>query len=335
MSGILYFFNPSHDEALASDSPYYTPTKAALRMEEELQDFPRLWAERCDFIPGELFSWIAVTGIEPWGWDKRARFLMRKAGAPEDFLPGDETLAHIRRLSSRQTVAELLPLLTSQCEGTFGESHFFTSEEELYGWLSTCREAMLKAPWSCSGRGVFRCNGSPEPEQRRRISRIVGEQGGIEAEPYYPQAHDFAMEFESKGGEISYLGISLFLTSPEGRYLGNIIDSEENLLSLLESLSPTPSRTRDIYNNVREKLTSVLAHHVAPFYEGPLGVDMLLAEGCICPMLELNVRQTMGGVALKMRKRVDAPSLLSIGMENGRLKAQIKNYDKEKMIFRK
>jgi len=57
---ILYLFNPSHDEALAANSPLYTPSKIAQRLERELERFPAMWAESdarvglSDMLPDRL-----------------------------------------------------------------------------------------------------------------------------------------------------------------------------------------------------------------------------------------------------------------------------------------
>lgn len=335
MSVTLHIFNPSHDEALASGSPFFTPSQVALQMEEELSDFPRLWTTEGDVCRSDLFSWLGVKRIEPWGWDARIRRMLRKDGAPDDLLPDDKMLEQIRSLSSRRTVTRLLPQLVASCEGTLGESFFFTSEAQLYAWLDEQGEVILKAPWSCSGRGVFRSSALPAPSLRSRIGRIIAEQGGIEAEPYYAGGHDFAMEFRCIDGEAHYLGASVFLTSAGGQYRGNIVDSEENLMQRLEAMSPDASRTRYIYNNVRRELTALLSLHIAPLYDGPVGVDMLLVGERIHPMLEINLRQTMGSVAIRLRKKVAVPSLLSIVRLDGRWTAQLKNYAAENALIQK
>ena len=92
MSVTLHIFNPSHDEALASGSPYYTPSQVAQRMEHDLSGFPRLWAESDDVCFGDSFSWGDVEHIEPWGWDARVRRMLLKDGAPDSLLPDDSML---------------------------------------------------------------------------------------------------------------------------------------------------------------------------------------------------------------------------------------------------
>ena len=106
---ILRIFNPSHDECLASGSPYYTPSRTAQAM-----DAVRLPGWHC--LADALPSWDEVERIEPWGWDARLVQQLRRRGCPEHLLPSPERLATIRRLSSRQTAVRLLPMVTERFE---------------------------------------------------------------------------------------------------------------------------------------------------------------------------------------------------------------------------
>ena len=125
----LLIFNPSHDEALASNSPYYYPSKAARLQAERFagQRFP--WAKDGDvcWTPGNTVDWEAITEIQPWGWDPLLRHQLLRAGAPEHLLPSEEQIQRIRQLSSRQTVVTLLPLLRTDVAESFGEAQVCTS----------------------------------------------------------------------------------------------------------------------------------------------------------------------------------------------------------------
>lgn len=310
----LHIFNPSHDEALAAGTPRYTPTRAARRMEEELWDFPTLWAAAADRVTGlgrrvQAVEWDEVERVEPWGWDLRLCAVLRKFGAPERLLPTDAALAALRRLSSRETTVRLLPLLRREVEGTVGEARFCRTMAELRPG------DVLKAPWSCSGRGVFRFDGSEAA--LRRAARIIARQGAIEAETYVAHTADFAMEFGYAGGRATYEGLSLFRTSPTGLYGGNVVAPEADLLS---RLAGTDAGVRGRLDAVRTALVRLLPDVLGANYEGPLGVDMmLLPDGRIHPCVELNLRRTMGSVALRLRARSEAPCLLTFGERDGRL----------------
>lgn len=51
----------------------------------------------------------------------------------------------------------------------------------------------------------------------------------------------------------------------------------------------------------------MLENYVAQYYEGPLGIDMMVTEeGNIHPCVEINIRNTMGRVAVDIQNRIDA-----------------------------
>lgn len=239
-----------------------------------------------------------------WGWDARIVHQLRKRGCPEYLLPSEEQLATIRQLSSRQTAVQLLPLLTDKFKSWWCES---IEEVET---LPTGTK-LYKAPWSCSGRGVF-------PYNRKRIEKIIREQGGIEVEPLYDRVADFAMEFYCEGGEVHFLGYSAMLpaslpvvdngarTTDGGgilstAYGGNLVASDEFILSLLTQFVSEEEVLR-----VRDALIEVLRAHIAPRYTGPLGVDQMIVRNVnyqLHPLVELNLRHTMGHVAIALREK--------------------------------
>lgn len=297
---VLHIFNPSHDEALAANTPYYTPTQTAQQLERKYADLPGLWAMPGDevLLPDtHHVNWEEVERIEPWGWDAPLKLRLRRLGAPERLLPSDEQLRCLRQLSSRQTAVRLLPLLRTDVPETFGESCFCHSELEVEYALAAYGTAMLKSPWSCSGRGVFRSTKDSYGTVRQRVRRILNAQGGIEVEPYYPAGRDFAMEFSYSENALFYEGISLFHTSPDGKYQGNRIGAEDELLCEL-GIDIT------LYTAVQQSIIRRLPTLLGRGYSGPVGVDMMWSNEHVHPCIEINLRQTMGRVALRYYKKL-------------------------------
>lgn len=321
---LLHVFNPSHDEALAANSPYYTPTLAARGLERDLAALPAHWAEPEDavllatetpqptepkhirFVRPEAMDatlWREIDAIRPWGWDALLVHRLRGMGAPGHLLPDAETLKRIRRLSSRQTAVRLLPLLRAELPDSIGLSRFCTSEKEVRQSIREYGCVVLKSPWSCSGRGVFRAaredlenaNGT---SLLQRVRRILMQQGAIEAEPFYDRQMDFAMEFEAEpGGRLRHLGLALFLTDPSGRYGGNLVAGQGTLEALLpECIRHQLPALREI---IRRQLPPLIKG-----YAGPLGIDMMAVkhngETWLHPCVEINLRHTMGRVALDL-----------------------------------
>lgn len=306
---ILRIFNPSHDECLASGSPYYTPSRTARQMDEV-----HLPGWHC--LSDDLSSWQDVERIEPWGWDARITHQLRRRGCPERLLPSAERLDTIRRLSSRQTAVRLLPMVTDKFKSWYlplppppkgGEPrHTLKTLEELspFGGVGGGRGSLLfKSPWSCSGRGVFTYD-------EQRIQKVMREQGGIEVEPFYPRVADFAMEFRCQGGEVEFLGLSAMLNGGASTHVagygGNIVASDTTIRKLMTRYVPEKE-----VNEARDKLLNVLRREIAPHYDGPLGIDQMIVSltpddnapsaYALHPLVEINLRHTMGLVAIEMR----------------------------------
>ena len=115
------------------------------------------------------------------------------------------------------------------------------------------------------------------------------------------------MEFETlPDGTVRYLGLSLFDTR-NGAYTGNIIASEEDKLDMISHYVPASSII-DVREKLITALTDVFTSHASPqsshSYTGPFGVDMMIlsrpdGQGfSIHPCVEINLRRTMGHVAL-------------------------------------
>ena len=152
-------------------------------------------------------------------------------------------------------------------------------------------KTILKSPWSSSGRGNIVID-SPETfeESRKRIERIIREQGGISVEPFYAnKALDFAMEFWIGDEGVRFLGYSVFFTDETGHYGGNWVESQEQLSERIQ----LPG----------ELLESLITHHKQALaelpYRGPVGIDMMrMDDGRVHPCVEINFRMTMGLLAL-------------------------------------
>ncbi|MGM9695054.1 MAG: hypothetical protein ACI3YC_08615 [Alloprevotella sp.] len=334
----LHIYNPSHEEALTANTPYYYPSLAARSQRQRFGALPALWAAPGDAVWVEedgclpdspLFAgvrfvtrrdlrpafWEEVERIEPWGWDLLVRHSLRKVGAPERLLPTDEQLASVRRLSSRETVAPVLQALRRLSVPTVGESVVCRSEEEVRERMEVWGDVMVKSLWSCSGRGIVRLSPSSPDSLWRRVGKWLAAQGGAEVEPAYDKLADFALEFDinlesdiAEARRVTCCGLSFFDASRAGAYSGNHVASPETLLRLLSEKAG-----KDVEAEVAaaaKAAETVLADVLAPHHVGPVGIDMMyvLSGGVpvLHPCVELNLRRTMGRVASDLWQRLAA-----------------------------
>ena len=327
----LHVFNPEHDIALAANLCQFTAPHAGRQLRSDLGHIPALWASDGDMVlvddvaaaltavrhlrsnaadvcfvsPDDLRAMHLHGAPSPfdeisvWGWDRSIVRQLRSVGVTA-MLPDDSRLARIRQMSSRQWAAgHILGKLASADESFVGAAWYVTSKDELQSKAHSFQR-VLKAPWSSSGRGV-RYELTAEHRQRNEAwaRNVIRQQGGIMVEPYYNKVVDFGMEFEAAAdGQVRYSGLSVFKTT-NGAYVGSVIASEKAKREMLGRYLP---------EGLLEKACEMICEHTAELfrdaYEGPFGVDMMVVsdDGVLKlhPCVELNLRRTMGHVALAL-----------------------------------
>lgn len=328
----LYIFNPWHDMALANFTPYYKISSEIVRMSNDLSFLP-VW-----YAPGDAlikipdasavetfcsqvscFKKISVERfvsdvisckkIVPWGWNPSLVHTLLSDGSDALFLPDDEALAKIRYLSGRQRCVEVLSQLSS-LGGICGKAVCCYDVDDVRNFLDENDNAILKAPWSGSGRGLYRVSRqSWNANVQGWISRILRTQGCVMAEPIYNKVCDFAMEFySSPDGKVSFAGYSLFETDDFCNYKQNILMSDAGIKECLLSHGISVGTLHE----VRKKLSGIFGEMLAGHYTGYFGVDMMLCghgrEILLHPCVEVNLRMNMGVVARVVFDRYVSPS---------------------------
>lgn len=288
----LYIFNPENDMALADGKPGYTPPQQIQQMRRELWWLPQWWAEEEDLVWNgeERLSLSDDAKIVPWGWSPALCHQLKQAGVQDSLLPSAKELEQLRQLSHRQTAVSLLGELREglSLDGHFaGESTLCRTFEEVEEAVSKQKEALLKSPWSSSGKGLMKAGSE---QWQAWAKRILKTQGSVVVEKLLHKVTDFALEFwlDGKGG-VEYRGLSLFYTNERGAYLGNWVAPEGQKLAWLAQYIPL-QYLQEIRKWWEERLKQF-------DYSGPVGIDMVLAQEGICPCIEVNWRWTMGLVS--------------------------------------
>lgn len=330
----LHIFNPEHDIALAYDNKYFTAPHAGRQMRHDLDYLPVLWAKDGDYILvenvnsariharrfmsyGQQVHFIDSDNIEqiidevkevmPWGWDSAIKFQLEQLGIKANVLPTDENLSAIRELSNREYASQVLRELRELLDEDIliGESFCARNVAELTSLLKKIDKAVIKAPWSSSGRGVRYIDTMIDPAILNWANNVIKQQGSIMVEPYYNKVKDFGMEFIVNKDGVHYVGLSVFHTM-NGAYIGNSLEKEEVKQELLSTYISIP-----VLNNIAQTLETLLSKQLTGIYYGALGVDMMIvANGSrgdvgfkLHPLVEINLRRTMGHVALSLSNK--------------------------------
>ena len=318
----LHVFNPEHDLALASGLSNFTAPHAGRRLRADLGYLPALWAgvndcvlvehveqarrvygrlrarvggSPCRFVDKSQLRNLPIDRVEPWGWDMALRAALIRYGVSPEACASEAEITDVRKYSHRRYAAEVLRLLD------WNPPAEVSSVEAVEQCLSASPRLVVKAPWSSSGRGVRFIGGELSDYQRGWLRNIIAQQGSVMVEPFYPKVKDFGMEFEAlSNGQIRYVGLSLFDTR-NGAYTGNVIASEEDKMEMISRYIPV-----SLIDFVRVKIMGALGQVIGRHYVGPFGVDMMILSKpdnqgfLIHPCVEINLRRTMGHVAIEM-----------------------------------
>lgn len=329
----LHVFNPEHDIALGANLANFTAPRAGRQLRADLGWLPALWAADGDmvmvgdvasasrqwkrlagriavmkgvgcsttkkeviFVSGkELVRTKSVTAIDVWGWDRALRAELTRKGVDISLLPADDYLERVRQLSHRRTAAHLLPQLRH--DGTVGEAFECDTTEEVEEVMNHYGRVVVKAPWSSSGRGVrFIAASNRQTSFDAWLRNVLVRQGSVLVEPYYNKVMDFGLEFYADGrGSIRYEGLSLFHTA-NGAYTGNILATEQAKREMLSRYVSLP-----LLDSICE---GIIAGLDLADYCGPFGIDMMAVRAdnqlLLHPCIEINLRRTMGHVALAL-----------------------------------
>lgn len=330
---MLHYFNPGHEAAVLNASPYYIPPANVRQLQWDLAFLPAWYAEPGDqvLLPAPLDADYAlllqrhfptlprpVTDAEvtddtasPWGISPQALHHLEGIACRQKVtlrLPAWHDA--YRYLNSRaaardclSTLLEALPdidpaLLPRPC-GREDEVRAII-HHSAHVWLA-------KAPYSSSGRGLLWLPRHDLPEKTRDVLRgMLRKQGRVYVERVLDKVADFSMQFACDGaGRTSFIGYSHFTTNDRGAYTGHFLHSHERIVNYLVSYVG-----RELLEDVQRHLVTFF-NKCASFYPGPVGVDMLVYRDNgryrLHPCLEINLRHSMGYLALMLQRRHLAP----------------------------
>ena len=289
---ILHYFNPGYELSAKRRQAHYTPPKPVRQLRHDLATLPTYYAEEGEGVlvpadlPIELRTERMVNRAEsddrivPWG------------AAPEVPGIGYETEV-MRRLASRERSLELwIKLYEPSLFGPMMPPRQVSRESELPKegrWVA-------KLDFSSSGRGVF------FPRSTEELQEMLRRHQELYLEPWLDRVADRGYEFvRHPDGGIEYVGVHLFTTG-QGRYGASLVAPREVVLEQLRRQPTTPSH-EEYVAHLLERLRGYDFHG----YAGPFGIDTVVwRDGDhlrLAPSVEINLRRTMGHVALELSRR--------------------------------
>ncbi|MFP6871878.1 MAG: DUF455 family protein [Verrucomicrobiales bacterium] len=174
--------------------------------------------------------------------------------------------------------------------------------------IAVAREAtmLFKAAYACAGRGHRRSDGNGD-ELRSWLGSMIAGHGCVIAEPWLERVLDFSALYEMKAGQVDLVGMTRIENDAAGKFRGISVAPRWSKL-LGEEVAQFLFVQEQVMQWYGEKIPEALAG-LLPEYAGALGVDAMVyrrTDGTLAlrHVVELNVRMTMGRVALELQRKL-------------------------------
>gem|GEM_PF-5996812 len=255
---------------------------------------------------------------EPWGWSPPMLRLFEPLRARLSDTQGLRAWSAERtRIHSKGWAAHLLRSFLDSPLSTPWRSYLCATDQV----AKSCRDsaelgvavdalhrsdkrAVLKGLYGTSGRDMARTlGGKLEANTLRWAEKLIDRDGEILVEQWHRSKADLSLRMNvHPNGSHTVQGIGRFLTDRRGQYRGGLLgDIGPDL-----QLPCTRGQMESLFFTLAEFLAAAL-HHEG--YAGRVGVDALVMDSRIHPMLEINPRNNMGHVVEAMSERLAPGSI--------------------------
>ena len=337
----LFHFNPTCEMAVVNGQTSYMPPAHLKQFEHDLATLPCFFGGKNDFVlvPETVDSYFTdylcglnfenpsfITSVNdfsvsdkldelsPWGWSPAIHKKL------QPFLPfcNEEWLEHPMTqwktehalLLSRETNYRFAKLLMEQNIREYELLEIpalplkVKTLEEIESLINIMPPpALLKSPWSASGRGLFKIRDANEhAETNAWVKSKLKQQGFFFAEPFLQKIQDVSFHFYATKNCIKFLGTTFFNTDTKGQFISCNIRHPENSNLKLDFISEACKQASEFLKSGLGKL------EINKDYQGAIGIDALFFQTNdngvkLHPCIEVNLRHTMGLLNICIREK--------------------------------
>jgi len=326
---VLHFFNPFAEEELAASmrGEAFTPKKSAAAMEHDVEMVMLAWCRRDDIlVMRELPSHQHLAqlqragfqlpefktehdldgrklgGMRPWAWSPViSKRWKRHADQVSPKVAWQWREALPAEWLSKAIGVRVLEALGEPAAPILKDADSIRDAVEK---IHATGPALLKGLHSCAGRSHVKLEAGEwdAPWVEANLQR----HGALLVEPWRERVADFSMLYEMSPEGVEWVGTTVMENDGRGAYLGSRVAPKwPSLLEpeVAEWLHKEAGVTDWIERRWPEALQVCL-----PGYVGPVGIDCMVyrnADGSLAwsPVVEVNVRMTMGRVALELMRK--------------------------------
>ncbi len=331
--------------ALANGTISYMPPKNLQTFEKDLAFLPSYFAENDDAIImdakpdlkflktwfelglpklnylsfSEIKASIPYNHLRPWSWDQTVHHKFKNilSNCSDDFKQSPNyTWNNEHKLFFSRNSANRVQKYISK--NVINRSNVYIpcpainiySIEEMHEWLKNKNRAIIKMPWSSSGRGIHIIDEkSGKNINYDWIKGAIKQQGFVTAEPLLKKVFDYSFQLNiNRNGTIDCLGYSYFINDSKGHFIGGNINwpPKKNEVSEFLNNSTLQEATKLLISGIK-----TIEPHI--FYEGPIGVDAIVylddkGNYKIHPCVDINWRYNMGLININLPRFVHEKS---------------------------
>jgi len=308
---MVYYFNPGHETAILNGSKHYHPPRLTAKLQSDLATLPLWYSEPDDRPKICLTDNIAENDIvgfhsdkvDFWGISPASVHYLETLNQRFDLnLKIPVWKNEYRHLGSRFAAADVLARLTDEIPEIDPDiiPKFVSSIEEIKTILQKRKTILIKTPFSSSGQGLLRLSssGALSRSEQQILNGMLRRQGKVSVEPFLNKLLDFSMHFHCTD-EVRFAGYSVFYTNNKGAYEKSIVADQQTIKNIINH-----NIDENLIEQVRKKTTQYLSEIYLPHYQGYIGIDCLIYNAsnkpALNPCVEINMRKSMGLVALKL-----------------------------------
>ena len=327
LSSLLMFLASPGDAVLSESAPEL----------KFLKQYKKLGVSIPQFLSLESYNNFTskFSGFEPWGWSERVCKLFQPK---VDALTSESEWQKQRVLSPEDALNTHRALASKSFSQTLLKKFFRLSDpdtpntqpnealcgvncdnvQRIIAQKSAIQkdgygQVIVKAQLGASGRNQLLIKSDELRDKKlAQLENMLRINGTLVVEPFLSKISDLSVLLQiprATDKPPKILGISRFFTKPNRQYSGHLIGSlftkEESFLS---SEFYRQRYDKKSYSDKLKEAAVFVAHELKKLnYHGPVGIDAILYKDdkgdiFLKPIVEINLRFTMGNIALQLQK---------------------------------
>ena len=252
-------------------------------------------------------------GFRPWAWSPEASQLFEPFAQQVSKKIKDQWRAPVPSSWLSKEIGYLL----EKRIGSLEDNRPVCRDVEHALSMISNHSVVYKPGYGCAGKG-FRIAKEKNSELEKWLSATIKENGFVIAEPWVQRVEDFSVHYHVENGRVDFLGATKVVNDHRGRFRG--IDVAPRWSKLIDQELTTFLYKEELFGRwyheiIPEELGSLLDQ-----YNGPASIDAMVwrdSDGKLRlrKVVELNVRMTMGRVALDLQKKMAANKFCGLRIE--------------------